>query len=371
MKITKQTFSIIIVVLVASIYKVNAQWSLTGNANATATSFIGTLATNPAAGQDITFKRAGVTAGKLQATTTSFGVNSFATPNSVAIGTGAGQFTSGLGNNTYIGQNAGKGTSNTTLNSGKENTFIGLSSGSNNVTGNYNTYVGGITGMNNLSGSFNIAIGYGAGVNINYNRNIFIGNGTGNEDGSNGDDNIFIGNGAGYTETQGNRLIIDNVGETDNPIIWGDMLNDRLKFHAKVGISPGGGYTDSFGNFPTTAGGVNVSSYNLFVKGGILAEEIRVALASTWADYVFEKNYQLKPIAEVEKYIKQEGHLPNMPSAKDVALQGINVAEMTKMQQEKIEELTLYIIEQNKINENQNKEIQELKAQIKQLLNKK
>jgi hypothetical protein len=123
--------------------------------------------------------------------------------------------------------------------------------------------------------------------------------------------------------------------------------------------------------FPTTAGSINVSAYKLFVKGGILTEEIRVALASTWADYVFKKDYKLPSLQAVEKHIQEKGHLINVPSADEVATSGINLGEMSKIQQEKIEELTLYIIAQNKINEKQAKEIAELKAMVKKIAAKK
>lgn len=134
----------------------------------------------------------------------------------------------------------------------------------------------------------------------------------------------------------------------------------------KVGIGP-------IVAFPSVAGTVNVSNYKLFVTGGILTEEIRVKTSSggTWADYVFAKDYNLKPLSEVEKFIETNGHLPNVPNANQVKEEGINVGEMAKIQQEKIEELTLYLIEQNKINQSQAKEIEELKALMKILLESK
>jgi uncharacterized coiled-coil protein SlyX len=100
--------------------------------------------------------------------------------------------------------------------------------------------------------------------------------------------------------------------------------------------------------FPSQANGVDVSSYTLFVKGGILTEELRISTFGYWADYVFAKEYQLKPLSEVEKFISEHGHLPNVPSAEEIKEQGFEVAEMSKMQQEKIEELTLYAIAQEK-----------------------
>ncbi|VXB91761.1 conserved exported hypothetical protein [Flavobacterium sp. 9AF] len=99
-------------------------------------------------------------------------------------------------------------------------------------------------------------------------------------------------------------------------------------------------------NTPATIGAANLNAYKLYVKGGILTEEVRVRTG--WADYVFADDYHLKPLAEVENFININKHLPNVPSAKQVEEEGVSLGEITKIQQEKIEELTLYIIEQNK-----------------------
>lgn len=112
---------------------------------------------------------------------------------------------------------------------------------------------------------------------------------------------------------------------------------------------------------PTQVLGTNISNYKLFVKGGILTEEMRVSSGSSWADYVFNDDYQLRPLEEVERFIKTNKHLPNVPSAKEIKETGIELGEMTKIQQEKIEELTLYLIRQNN-------EIKELKEQIRILM---
>lgn len=94
-------------------------------------------------------------------------------------------------------------------------------------------------------------------------------------------------------------------------------------------------------------GRINKSGkYNLEVKGGIRTDE--VVVESTWADFVFEQGYKLPTLKEVESYILKHGHLSEIPSAKEVQENGVKVAEtMTKLLQ-KIEELTLYTIEQQK-----------------------
>ena len=107
------------------------------------------------------------------------------------------------------------------------------------------------------------------------------------------------------------------------------------------------------------SGAIDISYYTLYVDGGMLADEVRVR--TSWADYVFKDDYKLKPLFEVESFINKNGHLPNVPSAEEVENGGIELGEITKIQQEKIEELTLYIIEQQK-------QIDELKMQMKAVL---
>ncbi|TDP61970.1 hypothetical protein [Flavobacterium dankookense] len=166
-------------------------------------------------------------------------------------------------------------------------------------------------------------------------------------------------NGNSLLFLQGDVFATQIIGE---PSPFNYIMSISAEDNGRVGIG-------DFTVFPTTSGGVDVSNYKLFVKGGILAEEVRVS--TTWADYVFLKDYKLKSLKEVEQFINDNGHLPNVPSAKQVKEEGIELGEMAKIQQEKIEELTLYIIEQNKVNEKQTQEIEELKQLVKDLIAKK
>jgi hypothetical protein len=100
---------------------------------------------------------------------------------------------------------------------------------------------------------------------------------------------------------------------------------------------------------------VTPSGYKLAVDGKAIMTEVLVRLVPNWPDYVFNNKYKLRGIDEVEDFIKKNNHLPGIPSAKEIESNGINVGEMQKMQMEKIEELTLYIIELKK-------EIEKLKA---------
>ena len=91
-------------------------------------------------------------------------------------------------------------------------------------------------------------------------------------------------------------------------------------------------------------------NYKLYVETGILTEKVLVTVknSSKWADYVFDKEYKLKDISELESFVKLNKHLPNVPSAEAVVKDGIDVATMDAKLLEKIEELTLYIIELHK-----------------------
>lgn len=88
--------------------------------------------------------------------------------------------------------------------------------------------------------------------------------------------------------------------------------------------------------------------YKLVVDGKILSEEVRVQNSLDWPDYVFKNDYHLKSLKDVEDYILKNSHLPNIPPAEDIEENGILLGEMQTLMMEKIEELTLYIIQQEK-----------------------
>ncbi|PWB18331.1 tail fiber protein [Flavobacterium sp. HTF] len=93
----------------------------------------------------------------------------------------------------------------------------------------------------------------------------------------------------------------------------------------------------------TTTTGV----YKLAVEGAIGAREVKV-MATGWADFVFKKEYELPTLEDVEKHINEKGHLRNIPTEAEVLKDGISLGEMNVKLLQKIEELTLYVIEQNK-----------------------
>ena len=295
----------------------------------------------------------------------------------------------------FLGRGAGA------VNSGVYNVGVGVASLGNNTTGTYNMGVGTSALETNISGGNNSAIGVAAGFYITGSDNVAIGtsaaagvgNGSGNvaigsesmkgtnvytsqnrsyntaigyqslRDNLTGNGNVAIGYQSAFNETGSNKLYISN-SNTTTPLIGGDFTNNYVKFHTGTSVptatagfvaigdftaagsttTPGVGAINSFPAF--TAG----SQYRLIVQDGILTEKLKVALrnGAEWADYVFEPDYKLMPLEEVEKFSKQNKHLPNVPSADDMVKDGIDFAKTSQMFMEKIEELTIHIIELNK-----------------------
>jgi hypothetical protein len=115
----------------------------------------------------------------------------------------------------------------------------------------------------------------------------------------------------------------------------------------------------------TFSGNVGVGSANpdqkLTVNGKIHAQEVIVFL-NVPADYVFARDYALMPLQKVEQYVQQNSHLPETSSAAEVKQQGLSVGEMQNKLLQKVEELTLYAIQQNKKIEAMEKRIKELET---------
>jgi hypothetical protein len=104
------------------------------------------------------------------------------------------------------------------------------------------------------------------------------------------------------------------------------------------------------------------AGYTMAVGGGVITEKVRVATTGTtfWADFVFDKSYKLRTLSEVSEYIKLNKHLPDVPSTADVNKDGIDLAQTQAILLQKVEELTLYVIEQNKKIERLNKKVKKL-----------
>jgi hypothetical protein len=151
-------------------------------------------------------------------------------------------------------------------------------------------------------------------------------------------------------------------------------------------IEPGWDKTLTLGSPEMTGGGgkvifpggnVGIGTLNpdakLTVKGTIHANEVRVDLNVAGPDYVFEPTYHLKPLSEIETYIKANKHLPEVPSAKEMEANGVQLGEMNMLLLKKVEELTLYVIELKKENESVKQvvtEVNDLKRQIESIKTK-
>ena len=168
-------------------------------------------------------------------------------------------------------------------------------------------------------------------------------------------------------------LQIDGAGTVlvNDDLIFDDVLGDKISlFGDRNGDSNNFGFgveantlvyksngahswliSDNFGEPPhmhlTTSGlglaTTNLGNYRLAVNGGIRAKE--VVVETGWSDYVFESDYHLRSLSEVEDFISENGHLPDVPSAEEVAANGVSLGTMDATLLRKIEELTLYTLE--------------------------
>ena len=107
-------------------------------------------------------------------------------------------------------------------------------------------------------------------------------------------------------------------------------------------------------------GTTNTNGYKVAIKGNVVATGMKVQLMDVWPDYVFDQSYKKRSLSDLEYFIKTEKHLPEIPSAEEVKDKGIDLGDMNAKLLKKIEELTLYLIEQNK-------QIELLKEKVKDL----
>jgi len=122
-------------------------------------------------------------------------------------------------------------------------------------------------------------------------------------------------------------------------------------------------------NWVSVASPVPKPGYEFSVNGQIVCEDLLIEDSSLWPDYVFAEDYPLKSLAEVESHIRQFGHLPDTPTADQVHEHGITVGAMQRTMMQKIEELTLHAIEQEKRLARQEQRIRELEARLSHTLN--
>lgn len=186
------------------------------------------------------------------------------------------------------------------------------------------------------------------------------------------DGNVGIG-----TTQPSQKLHVSGYGQFDSGII-GNSAGLLL-----LG-SPTSTLTNSV--FLTTSGALGIgvqngtfpTGYKLAVDGNIIAEKVKVKNSNAWPDFVFKKEYKLPTLFEIEKYVNENSHLPEIPSATEVEKDGQDLGEMNRLLLKKVEELTLYAIgqekkikeQEEKLNkfESDNKEILELKIRLELIL---
>jgi trimeric autotransporter adhesin len=331
------------------------------------------------------------------------GANSTGSENSF-FGSNAGLSTTDGNNNTFFG--AGTGVYNTL---GSNNTFLGTNAGANNQTGahnimiginagydgtptlrsnSYNTYIGNFAGRYS-SANFNTFIGYAAGqYSTTGTNNIYMGNYTGGFTGITNNSNcIFVGDFAGSwtgTNPSAPTTVVNNLTNAiaigfqsqvtvSNALVLGGTGTNAVK--VGVGLTNPAFPLDVKGQFNLRAA---LNSPSIKINGhdfmGVGSEEndfwvsnfkIRYQDEKQWSDKVFEKSYKLLKIKELDRYIRQNKHLPNIPSAKEVVEKGIDNAQITSKLLEKIEEMSLYIIQLEKALETLNQRVSKIESMSK------
>ena len=139
----------------------------------------------------------------------------------------------------------------------------------------------------------------------------------------------------------------------NGPIKFGTNSIERLRIEAN-------------GNVGIGTANISDITYKLYVEGSIRTRKVRVD-QSTWADHVFHPSYQLPSLREVEAFIKKHQHLPDVPSAEEVQANGLDLGDNQAVLLKKIEELMLYTIEQNKVQEKQEQMIEKLNKKLEDL----
>lgn len=299
--------------------------------------------------------------------------------------------------NVRLGIDAGK-----VITSGSNNTFLGHNSGYSSTTGMYNSYVGSQAGYGTVGTEGNTLVGYKSGFYTTAGMN-----------------NTFIGREAGSPSTTTNLTNATAIGANatvtaSNSVVLGNNANvgignsapaNRLEITSSQASSSGLRFTNLSANSSITSGnyskalsvdangdvilissgqwtldetgfisngnpngvkiGTGISTpvgYKLYVSDGILTERVKVALKTStdWSDKVFDAGYKLRSLNDVNFFIKQHKHLPNVPSAEELVQSGFDLAKMDAVLLEKIEELTLYLIDLKKENERLKKRVKKL-----------
>jgi hypothetical protein len=167
------------------------------------------------------------------------------------------------------------------------------------------------------------------------------------------------------------RVAIGNTGQSDparlnvNMTSAGQAINVFDIGSGKTNFRVDNNGKTIVGNKTQNTSG-NHANALMTVNGKIVGTEV-VVTQINWSDFVFDKNYKLRPLADVESFYKQNHHLPEVPSAAEVAENGNDLGKTDALLLQKIEELTLYLVDQNKLIQDQRKEISDLKKQVQEI----
>ncbi len=166
---------------------------------------------------------------------------------------------------------------------------------------------------------------------------------------------VGLGIGVGTSGSYAGKLSVYDAANGKSTITLQSASNTRFWIQEESNIMRIGGR----GTAAPASGAINVTSTGLVgigtlapqselsVNGTITSKKVKV-LSTGWADYVFRSDYRLPTLQEVEQHIRENGHLKDIPSEKEVEKEGVELGEMNKKLLAKVEELTLYLIEQNK-----------------------
>jgi trimeric autotransporter adhesin len=320
------------------------------------------------------------------------------------VGSNAGRLNTIGSSNSFVGSNSGY--SNT---SGQNNTFLGVDAGSNNTTGSNNTYIGsaalGSVALTN-------ATAIGANALVTTSNTVVLGNaaititGQGLSSAGIGSSGLKFAslNSTNNPTVTGNTtkvLSVDNFGNvimvqlaspivnvvgdepkaeslTTNSISQIKNLDEKVQELDKKTLEivskkdtwkEADGYLYNNSTNGVVINGTGLEGNSLIVKGGVLSKEVNVKVegSESWPDYVFQPSYKRMSLDEVEKFITINKHLPNVPSAAEMAITGNNLGKTDIKLLEKVEELTLYLLEMKKANDAQSAELKALKMQVNSL----
>ena len=140
-------------------------------------------------------------------------------------------------------------------------------------------------------------------------------------------------------------------------------MNNKIFLSVFTILISGWAFLNAANTFPASGNvgiGTSTPSNELDVKGTIRAEE--VVVQTGWSDFVFEDGYRLRTLEEVAGFIAENGHLPEIPSAEEVAQNGVTLGQMNAKLLQKVEELTLYVLDLQEQNRGLLERVQKLEA---------